>query len=274
MGLTVSDTFSIGPSGTLKLFFAPRGESTDGPVAFMHRDSARDNPDAPLGHHVGQDVGHISSTVMGAQLAFDRVVIEGSVFNGAEPLPTKVDLPIGPFNSEALRVTWLLAPEHRLMGSVARVVQRDDLYPGVTSASRYSLSLYDRFETRNAATVDNTFLIGSIKRHPANTTLTSLLDEAVVQVRSSDFWGRIEALQRLRSELAIPPLGAGATDDRRWVSAVTLGYTHWSEPHGSLQFGLGAAVTIDALPSAWAAAYGGSTPVTGRLIVQIRGSGH
>ncbi len=274
MGLTLSDTFPIGPSAALKVFFAPRGESADGPVAFMHRDSARDNPDAPLGHHVGQDVGHISSTVIGAQLSLGRVVIEGSVFNGAEPLPTKVDLPMGPFNSEALRVTWLLAPEHRLMGSLARVEQRDDLYPGVTSASRWSVSLYDRFVASNAATIDNTFLIGSIKRHPTNVALTSLLDEAVVQVRSSDFWGRIETLQRLRSELAIAPLGVGTTDDRRWVSAVTLGYTHWSEAHGSLQFGLGTSVTIDALPGVWAAAYGGRTPVTGRLIIQVRGVGH
>jgi hypothetical protein len=66
MGITLSDTITLGDSGDyLKLFFAPRGESTDGPVAFMHRPTGMANPDAPLGHHVGQDVGHISSTVLG-----------------------------------------------------------------------------------------------------------------------------------------------------------------------------------------------------------------
>jgi hypothetical protein len=110
MGLTLSDTVNIGSSQTLKLFFSPRGESTDGPIAFMHRDSARDNPDAPLGHHVGQDVGHISSTVLGAQLDLGRFLVEGSIFNGNEPVPTQVDLPLGPLNSEALRVTYAAIP--------------------------------------------------------------------------------------------------------------------------------------------------------------------
>ncbi|HXL73923.1 MAG TPA: hypothetical protein VN963_09900, partial [bacterium] len=54
MGLTLSDTISLGDDkSSLKLFAAPRGESTDGPVAFMHRITGEVNPDVPLGHHVG-----------------------------------------------------------------------------------------------------------------------------------------------------------------------------------------------------------------------------
>src|SRR5262249_40495780 len=57
MGLTLSDTLALGDKKQLKLFAAPRGESTEGPVAFMHRVTGMVNPDAPLGHHIGQDVG-------------------------------------------------------------------------------------------------------------------------------------------------------------------------------------------------------------------------
>ena len=233
MGVTLSDTISLNSMNALKLFFAPRGESTDGPVAFMHRDSARDDPDAPLGHHVGQDVGHISSTVLGAQLNLGRFGIEASAFNGSEPMPTKVALPIGKPNSEALRVTYTLGPAHRVMVSWAHVEQQDSQYPGTTSATRSSASLYDHFTPGDAVTIDHTFIFGSITRSPAGNTLTSLLDEAVIQRGSSDFWGRLEVLQRLRSELDIPPSTAITFDDERWVSALTIGYTRWFPLHGA-----------------------------------------
>jgi hypothetical protein len=272
MGLTLSETINLDSSRRLRLFFAPRGESTDGPVAFMHRESARDDPDAPLGHHVGQDVGHISSTVLGTQLDLERIIVEASVFNGTEPNPTIVDLPIGSLNSEALRITYTLAPAHRLMASVAHVEQQDSQYPGTTSASRLSASLYDHFAFAGVGAVDQTFIIGSITRHPAGSALTSFLDEAVLQRGVSDFWGRIEVLQRLSSELQIPT-PVGSTDEKRWVCALTLGYTHWSDPFAALQIGIGSSLTADVLPDEWSAAYGGRTPLTVRFIVQIRGSG-
>jgi hypothetical protein len=273
MGLTLSDTLSLGSSDSLKLFFAPRGESTDGPIAFMHRESARDDPDAPLGHHVGQDVGHISSTVLGAELGLGNVIVEASAFNGAEPQPDQVNLPLGALDSEALRVTYAFLPDHRAMASIAHVDQQDPAYPGTTSATRSSASLYDRF-TLDGGSLDHTFIIGRIARHPDSTALTSFLDEAVWQRGSSDFWGRAEVLQRLASELAIPGADAAAgAGERRWVSALTAGYTHWTPLNRGLAIGFGSSLTLDVIPGDWARAYGSRTPLTVRLIVQIRGAG-
>jgi len=274
MGLTLSDAVTLGESSSLKLFLAPRGESTDGPIPFMHRQSARDDPDAPLGHHVGQDVGHISSTVLGVQLTLGQVTIETSAFNGTEPQPDKVDLPLAPLNSEALRVTYAFRPDHSVMASVAHVQQEDPTYPGTTSATRLSTSLYDRFAV-DGATIDHSFVAGWIDRYPNSTSETSFLDEGVFQRGRSDVWGRIEVLQRLASELAMPnaPLSSAA-DDKHWVSSVTLGYTHWTALHESLQLGVGTSLTLDFIPSDWAVAYGDRTPLTARLIVQLRGSGH
>jgi len=275
MGLTLSDTVTLGSSETLKLFFAPRGESTDGPIPFMHRDSARYDPDAPLGHHVGQDVGHISSTVIGAQLVLGRVTLEASAFNGTEPNPTVVSLPLAPINSEALRISYAFVPAHSVMASVANAQQQDPQYPGTTSATRLSASLYDHFVIAGRYSLDHAFIAGSIARHPSYPTLNSLLDEAVLQRGPSALWGRIEVLQRLRSELEIPPVPSTpvGTADKRWVSAFTLGYTHWSPLYRELQIGFGGSLTLDLIPSDWAAAYGSRTPLTVRLIVQLRGSG-
>lgn len=274
MGLTLSDTIALRDAETLKLFFAPRGESTDGPIAYMHRDSARDDPDAPLGHHVGQDVGHISSTVLGAQVDLGRWIVEAAGFNGTEPQPTHVDLPLGPINSEALRVTYVISPEHRAMASVAHVEQTDPQYPGITSVVRLSASVYDRLAPIGFGPIDHTFVIGSIKRNPTVPALTSFLDEAVMSYGGSDLWERIEVLQRLASELDIPmPPAVGATNESRWVAAMTVGYTRWLASHSGLQLGVGTSLTMDVVPPEWAGAYGHRTPLTVRLILQLRGSG-
>jgi hypothetical protein len=275
MGLTLSDTVSLESSKTLKLFFGPRGESTDGPIAFMHRDSARDDPDAPLGHHVGQDVGHISSTVLGGQLNLGQVIVEVSAFNGTEPNPTVVDLPLGSLNSEALRVTYLWTLADRVMASIANVKQTDPQYPGTTSATRLSASLYDQALLAEVGSLDHTLVVGSITRHPTDSPLTSFLDEAVLQRGASDLWWRIEVLQRLASELEIPtsPLPATSIEVKHWVSALTLGYTHWSLRYRKLQVGVGSSLTMDVVPSDWARIYGSRTPLTLRFIVQVRGSG-
>jgi hypothetical protein len=272
MGLTLSDTLNLGSSKSLKLSFAPRGESTDGPIAYMHRESARDFSDAPLGHHVGQDVGHISSTVVGAQLTLGKTIVEASVFNGDEPQPTKVTLPLGALNSEALRVTYTFQPDHRVMVSVAHVEQQDPAYLGTHSATRLSSSLYDRIPLYGGV-LDHSFVVGWIARYPNSTALTSFLDEATWQRGSSDVWGRIEVLQRLASELAIPNAAPTSGADRRWVSALTLGLTHWTDLNRGLKFGYGASLTMDLIPNDWAIRYGSRTPLTPRIIIQLRGTG-
>jgi hypothetical protein len=274
MGLTLSDTVTLDGHRSLKLFVSPRGESTDGPIAFMHRLSARDNPDAPLGHHVGQDVGHISSTVVGAQLDLGRLVLEASVFNGTEPEPAHVDLRLGPLDSAALRATYVVSAGYRVMASVARVKQQDPMYPGTNSATRLSTSLYNH-SVFDSWAIDHSFVIGSITRYPTASALSSILDEAVFARGASDVWGRVELLQRLRSELNILSPSAPATDDdKRWISALTLGYTHWTQMRNGLALGFGTSLTMDVLPGDWSIAYGCSTPLTFRLIVQIRGAGH
>jgi hypothetical protein len=273
MGLSLSDTIALGNVQSLELFFSPRGPSTDGPIAYMHRNSARDNPDAPLGHHVGQDVGHISSTVLGARLKLSTWILEASAFNGTEPEPTHVDLPLGPLNSGALRATYARSSEHRLMASWAYVEQADAAYPGTTSETRLSASAYDRFELAGVGRVDNAVIAGSIKRRPSNVPLTSLLEEFALQRGSSDLWGRIEVLQRLGSELQIPVASPVAQDDKHWVSAFTLGYTHWTPRSSWLELGLGASLTMDVIPHDWVSAYGQRAPLTARFIVQLRGSG-
>lgn len=76
---------------TLTLAGAPVGEPALGPIAFMHRSSAAENPMSPLGHHTF-DSSHISMGVITAGLDRGPFQIESSVFHGAEPDENRWDL--------------------------------------------------------------------------------------------------------------------------------------------------------------------------------------
>src|SRR5207342_3689028 len=91
---------------------------------------------------------------------------------------------------------------------------------------------------------------------------------------ASVLWGRLEILQRLASELEISGTSTSpSAEDKRWVSELTIGYTHWIRERGSLDIALGSSLTADVVPQAWEMAYGSRLPLTLRLIVQVRGAG-
>ena len=78
----------------LTLAGGPVGEPALGPVAFMHRASAAENPTAPLSHH-NFDSTHIAFGVVTAAVDHGPWVLEGSVFNGREPDENRWDFDFG-----------------------------------------------------------------------------------------------------------------------------------------------------------------------------------
>lgn len=87
------------------LYAAPSGEPALGPVAFMHRPSAMDNPTAPISHH-WQDATHISFGVLSAGVFTHSLKLEGSVFNSREPDQHRFNFDPPRLDSYSGRVTW------------------------------------------------------------------------------------------------------------------------------------------------------------------------
>jgi hypothetical protein len=81
------------------------GEPTLGPAVFMHRESGRDNPQAPLGHH-NIDSTHITHGVVRAGVGAGPLTFEVSAFQGREPDEIRTDLDLGPLDSYAGRVRY------------------------------------------------------------------------------------------------------------------------------------------------------------------------
>lgn len=261
MGLTLSDTISYGrDQDHVKLFAAPRGQATEGPVAFMHRPTGMVNPDAPLGHHVGQDVAHIASTVVGAGVRRGSTIVQLSGFHGAEPEPTKVDLPLGPIDSAALRLIHEVNPKVVVMGSAASVLAHDHVY-------RYSASAYSEHALSRGWILRNTAVWGLVNFLDHAPSLNSFGDEFWFDRGNDAWWGRIEALERTPAQLNV---AADAPDRGRYVVQITLGYARdaWQSDGVALSFG--AAVTQDLLPAAYRTAYG-EYPFGAKVFARLTG---
>ena len=84
MGLGFHYARELGGNTVLDLYFAPVGDPALGPVAYPHRASAMELPEAPISHH-WQDSTHISDDVVTAGIQYRRMKLEASGFHGAEP---------------------------------------------------------------------------------------------------------------------------------------------------------------------------------------------
>ena len=106
MELSAQYTHPLGERGTWFTYFGYPGEPALGPVAFMHRMSASENPSATLAHHL-EDSTHISFGVLTTGFTYRWFKLEGSVFNGREPDENRYDFDSHRWNSRSARL-WLM----------------------------------------------------------------------------------------------------------------------------------------------------------------------
>src|SRR3989440_1843918 len=122
MELSAQYTHSLGERGTWFTYFGYPGEPALGPVAFMHRMSASENPSATLSHHL-QDSTHISFGVFTTGLTYRWFKLEGSIFNGREPDENRYDFDSHKWNSRSARLwfmpnkNWALQVSHGFLRS-------------------------------------------------------------------------------------------------------------------------------------------------------------
>src|SRR4029079_2553253 len=100
----------------LQLYFAPVGDPALGPVAFPHRASAAEIPQATLGHH-WQDSSHIASEVITAAISRGIFRLEGSGFQGSEPDENGCNIDYGAVDSWSERLS--VSPSKNWMGQVS-----------------------------------------------------------------------------------------------------------------------------------------------------------
>ena len=120
MGLGVRYAYPLAENTMLELYFAPVGDPALGPVAFPHRASAAELPQAPLSHH-WQDSTHIANEVVTAGIKYRKIRLEASGFYGTEPDENRWNIDYGAINSWSTRLSWFPTRNWTAQVSVGRL---------------------------------------------------------------------------------------------------------------------------------------------------------
>jgi hypothetical protein len=188
----------LGRSTGLALSGGPVGEATLGPAAFMHRQSASENPTAPLGHHMF-DSTHIVEGVVAASLDRGPWVVEASAFHGREPDQHRYNLETGALDSWAARVMYR-SPSWLAQFSYGFLKQPEELEPGDERRITASLS-WTKGSGQDYLAV--TTGVGH-NRRIFDTNTTAFLSEGTLHRGRSSVFARVEVLQITSEHLLFP----------------------------------------------------------------------
>ena len=150
MELAAAYNIQLSERVALNFYGGPVGEPALGPVAFMHRMSASENPAAPLGHH-WQDSTHITHGVITAGVTAWRFRVESSLFHGAEPDEERKDIQKGKLDSWSGRIWFTPTPDWSMQVSYGHLVNPEALEPGNLQRLTASISHNRSWEDGNWA---------------------------------------------------------------------------------------------------------------------------
>lgn len=254
----------VTPSTGFTLSGGPAGEPALGPVAFMHRASAADNPTAPLSHHTF-DSTHIAFGVVTAAVDHGPFVIEGSVFNGREPDENRWDFDFGRLDSFSGRVWYKPNDEWELQASSGRLKSPEELEPGNVVRSTASAS----WTRRNGAAISSV-TAGFGRNDTDHGARQAFLVEGSRRADVNTIFGRFEALQvetaLLRTDVVIEGPVADVKDP---VVALTLGGVRDVLAWRGFEGGIGADVTFYGVPSTLQPMYS-AHPVSFHVFFRLR----
>ena len=252
------------------LYAAPSGEPALGPVAFMHRPSAMDNPAAPLSHH-WQDATHVSFGVITAGIFTRRWQLEGSVFNGREPDEHRWNLEPIKLDSYSGRVTvnptdaWSLAAGYGYLKS-PEALHADEPMHRITASALHGRKIGAEGQAASA-------LVWGVNRHGGDSKATNsiLIENETIFDRKNTLFGRAELVQKTGEDLVLDETTLeNASETRFNVGAFQLGYIRELTRLRWATVGLGAAGTLSFVPESLEDVYGSRNPVGAFVFVRLR----
>ncbi|PYP84136.1 MAG: hypothetical protein DMF61_21300 [Blastocatellia bacterium AA13] len=279
MELAAAYNISLSEHVALNFYGGPVAEPALGPVAFMHRMSAAENPAAPLGHH-WQDSTHIAHGVLTAGVTAWRFRIEGSLFRGAEPDENRWDIEMGKLDSWSGRIWFTPTREWSMQFSFGHLVHPEALEPG--NLKRMTASI-----THNRSWDDGNWASSLIwgRNHELNGNSNSYLLESTANFLDKNYlYTRMELVDKpgLLEENIFGRQGLdqfqvvdgrierGPLFERFFrVGAFTFGGVRDIAADSKLRIGVGADVTFYHVADGLNAIYG-SSPTSFHVFLRIR----
>jgi hypothetical protein len=259
----------IAEDAMLDLYVAPVGDPALGPVAFPHRASAAELPEAPISHH-WQDSTHIADDVLTAGIRYGKIKLEASGFHGAEPGENRWVVQQGSLDSWSSRLWFFPSKDWAAQASFGRLTRPEALEPGDQTRATASLAYSRPMREGNWS---STLAWGRIHSTATYRNLNSYLAESVVPVtRRNLLTGRFELVDKddlLSDEPQLEAQVDSIYGSTFRIGAYTLGYTRNIDLFRYLETGIGVNFTAYSLPAAIKPYYGGR-PAGGNVFVRIR----
>jgi hypothetical protein len=250
------------------LHFGYPGEPALGPPTFMHRPSAMDDPDAPLGHH-WQDSTHVTFGVATAGLVWRNLKIEGSIFTGREPDEDRYDFDQPQFDSYSGRISWNPTQNLALQVSYGYIKSPEALEPDL-KRHRTTASVIYNLPLGRDSNWSNTFVWG--QNHDTGEGKTqSFLVESDYQRGRNTVYLRWERVEKSGHELVLKPPEESEIFP---VSGYTIGYVRDLSHGNGIDIGLGTQFTINDRPDSLDRYYGDDLGYAFQFFLRIRPSLH
>jgi hypothetical protein len=231
------------------------GSPTLGPTAFMHRESARSNPQVPLTHH-DLDATHITPGVLRAGLTAGPLTFEGSVFRGAEPDENRFNIEKPALDSWSARVAWRRGPwQAQVSGGLLHEPEWFDPFDitRLTASIAFDGHLGSRPFSATAAWGENRQFNGF-----QNVEDGYLLEWDLRLTGASTFYGRGETARKHLFGLISHPKGFTHPHAYSDIDALTLGFLRDLPFPRTSRLGIGGDVTVYHTSEDLIVYYGGS----------------
>jgi hypothetical protein len=250
------------------IYFGYPGEPALGPPTFMHRPSAMDNPDAPIGHH-WQDSTHVTFGVATAGLVWRDIKIEGSIFTGREPDEDRYNFDQPDFDSYSGRLSWNPTRNLAIQVSYGYIKSPEALEPEL-NRHRTTASVIYNLPLGHDSNWANSFVWGQNNDTGQGKTQSFLVESDYQRGRDTVYF-RWERVEKSGHELVLNH----AADTRIFpVGAYTLGYVRDLSHGNNIDIGLGAQFTINNRPDTLDRYYGDDLGYAFQFFLRIRPSQH
>lgn len=271
MELSAQYTLPVGEHGTWFTYFGYPGEPALGPVAFMHRASASENPSATLAHHL-QDSTHISFGVLTTGFTYRWLKLEGSIFNGREPNENRYNFDAHKWNSRSVRVSimpnqnWVIQTSYGFLRSPEASEPTTDIRRA-TASVQYNKPL-------NRGNWASAFIWG--RNHTSSPTeihnLNGYTLESTVNFLDKNYlYTRMELVDKNELLRASDRALLRISDDHPSfrIGAYTFGGVRDFWRNDKVSMGIGSDLTFYSKPSILDRIYG-ANPVSWKLFFRIR----
>jgi hypothetical protein len=250
MGLSFTYAHPTGQHGLWEVYYAPVGDPALGPVAFPHRASAVELPQAPLAHH-WEDSTHISYNVASTAFSYKMFRWEASGFHGAEPGENRWIVTYGQMDSWSSRLSVFPNKHWMAQFSAGRITHPEALQAGdvfrATASLHYTKAL--RGGDWSSSLIWGRNHDTESKRNSNAYTLESVIPLS----RNNILTGRAELVDKDELFPLVPSL-----EGREFqIGAYTVGYSREiGRAFRVLQTALGGNMTLYSLPEAIKPYYG------------------